>query len=74
MQTPQGARADLLRRAFDEARRRGLEATDETGLLSAAGIPVSLVRGSRTNIKITFPEDLPLAGFILERIIAGSAP
>jgi 2-C-methyl-D-erythritol 4-phosphate cytidylyltransferase len=65
VQTPQGARVDLLRRAFEEGERAGIDVTDEVGLLFAAGIPVRLVEGSRTNLKITFPEDLSLGEFLL---------
>lgn len=66
VQTPQGASVDLLRRAFDEAKRSSREATDEAGLLSAIGVPVRLVEGKRTNIKITFPADLALAEILLK--------
>ncbi len=65
VQTPQGARMDILRRAFEEGGRAGREVTDEVGLLFAAGVAVRLVEGRRTNIKVTFPEDLPLARFFL---------
>jgi len=65
-QTPQGAALDLLRRASDEGKRRGLEATDEAGLLAAIGEEVRLVEGERTNIKITFPWDLALAEHLLK--------
>jgi 2-C-methyl-D-erythritol 4-phosphate cytidylyltransferase/2-C-methyl-D-erythritol 2,4-cyclodiphosphate synthase len=62
-QTPQAARLHLLRRAFAEAGER--EVTDEASLLELAGIPVRLVGGAETNIKITRPEDLIMAGKIL---------
>ncbi len=68
VQTPQGASAEILRRAFEEGRRSGLDVTDEAGLLHAAGFPVRLVEGRRTNLKITFPEDLEMADFILRKI------
>lgn len=58
VQTPQGARADLLRRAFAAAARRQREATDEVGLLLAAGIPVTPVPGDPSNAKVTTLEDL----------------
>jgi 2-C-methyl-D-erythritol 4-phosphate cytidylyltransferase len=67
VQTPQGAAVDLLRRAHVAAKRVGLEGTDEAGLLSALGVPVRLVEGSRRNVKITYPEDLALAEFFLGR-------
>jgi 2-C-methyl-D-erythritol 4-phosphate cytidylyltransferase len=60
-QTPQAARADLLRRALAEAEAAGLEPTDEVQALLAAGIPVTAVPGERDNLKITVPEDLAFA-------------
>lgn len=65
-QTPQAARAALLRRAFAEAGEARRTATDEVSLLLAAGIPVSAVQGDPRNRKITFAEDLAL----LERSLA----
>lgn len=62
-QTPQAARRQLLEQAYlgnGEA-----DVTDESSLLERAGIPVTIVEGSETNIKITRPEDLTLAENIL---------
>jgi 2-C-methyl-D-erythritol 4-phosphate cytidylyltransferase len=56
-QTPQSARADLLR----EAIARGLDGTDEAMLMEAIGQPVRVVEGSRFNLKITHPADLIFA-------------
>jgi 2-C-methyl-D-erythritol 4-phosphate cytidylyltransferase/2-C-methyl-D-erythritol 2,4-cyclodiphosphate synthase len=68
-QTPQGARRDLLVRALD-ARAAGPQTfTDEAEILSAEGVPVAVVDGERTNLKITLPEDLALA-----RALAGATP
>ena len=61
VQTPQAARLDLLRRAFAEADRAGREATDEVGLLVAAGIPVTAVPGDAWNRKLTESADLAWA-------------
>ncbi|NNJ25737.1 2-C-methyl-D-erythritol 4-phosphate cytidylyltransferase [Alienimonas chondri] len=65
-QTPQVARADLMRRAFaqriDDDRP---PATDEAELLERAGIPVRVVRGSARNFKITTPDDYALADALL---------
>jgi 2-C-methyl-D-erythritol 4-phosphate cytidylyltransferase/2-C-methyl-D-erythritol 2,4-cyclodiphosphate synthase len=60
-QTPQGARVELLRRAYDLADQDGFQSTDEASLLEHAGIPVALVEGSERNFKITRPDDLVLA-------------
>jgi 2-C-methyl-D-erythritol 4-phosphate cytidylyltransferase len=64
-QTPQAARADLLRRAFEAAAADGFAGTDEVSLLLRAGIPVTAVAGTLTNIKITEPDDLELARLIV---------
>jgi len=58
-QTPQVFRKKLLTDAF--ARRGGLAATDEAQLVEQLPHPVSLVMGSRLNVKITTKEDLRLA-------------
>lgn len=61
VQTPQAARFGLLRDAFAAARAAGRTATDEVGLLVAAGVPVTAVPGDPGNLKITTPEDLERA-------------
>ncbi|CAG34986.1 related to IspD/IspF bifunctional enzyme (Rhodobacter capsulatus) [Desulfotalea psychrophila LSv54] len=65
-QTPQAARKALLVKAFKENGMRNV--TDESTLLEGVGIPVTLIEGSETNIKITRPEDLILAeNFLREK-------
>ena len=55
-QTPQAVRKELLEKAY---RHNGdADVTDESSLLEKAAIPVTLVEGAETNIKITRPEDL----------------
>ena len=66
-QTPQAARRELLAEAFLHAVAGNV--TDEASLLQLAGIPVTLVAGSETNIKITRPEDLNLAEIIMHNRI-----
>jgi len=62
MQTPQGAKVDLLLHAhstvFDEF-------TDEMALLEAIGVHPEIVPGEPNNFKITTPEDLERARAIL---------
>lgn len=55
VQTPQGARLDLLRRAHAEVRG---DVTDDLGLLEAIGVVPEIVPGDPDNIKITTPEDV----------------
>ena len=69
-QTPQGARAGLLRRAFAEAEADEFPGTDEASLLERAGVQVAVVAGSARNFKITQPGDIELAEFYLKRATA----
>lgn len=64
-QTPQAVRFSLLKQAY--ATLGELEVTDEAALLEQAGIAVTLIAGSETNIKITRPDDLILAEKIMQR-------
>ena len=57
-QTPQAFRADLLREAH---RRISRDVTDDAAIVEALGYPVKLFMGSYANIKVTTPEDLPIA-------------
>lgn len=66
-QTPQAFRHDWLRDAFDRAAREGWTVTDEASLVEQAGYRVEIVEGSPLNIKITQPDDLALARFILDQ-------
>ncbi len=60
-QTPQGFRLGLIRAAHHQARQEGFTGTDDAQLLERLGQPVFIVPGQRTNIKLTHPDDLPLA-------------
>lgn len=71
-QTPQGARFELLDRAFREAEADGFSGTDESGLLERAGVEVHVVPGSARNFKITQPGDLALAEFYLQQMQGGT--
>ncbi len=64
-QTPQVIRRDLLQRALAHAAATGFAGTDDVSLVEHLGEPVAVVPGSPTNLKITRPEDLPLAAAIL---------
>ncbi len=60
-QTPQAMQRKLLERAYKHVQATGFNGTDEASLLEHAGIAVSVVTGSETNIKITRPDDLAIA-------------
>lgn len=69
-QTPQGFRADVLRRAFAEAGPAAAEATDECALVERLGLPVALVEGEPGNFKITSAADVERARARLEAPVA----
>ena len=58
VQTPQVFRWAPFREVHRAAHERGADATDDGGLMAAAGHPLRLVDGEAENVKITTPEDL----------------
>ncbi len=64
-QTPQVFRYAILKRAFEEARKDGFAATDESSMVERLDVEVSVVPGSDRNIKITKPTDMDLAHLFL---------
>lgn len=63
--TPQAFNADLYYAALHKAGSK--EFTDDNALMEHIGIPVKLVDVGKENIKITTPEDVAHAAFILAR-------
>lgn len=61
-QTPQMFAAGQLARALQDALTAGVAITDEASAVERAGYPVQLVEGPACNIKVTFADDLPIAG------------
>ncbi len=57
IQTPQGFRYKLLKKAHKKALETGFIGTDDTSLVERLGKPVSIVEGDYRNIKLTTPED-----------------
>jgi 2-C-methyl-D-erythritol 4-phosphate cytidylyltransferase len=64
VQTPQAFRAEVLRAAH----AGGADATDDAGLVEAAGGTVVVVPGEVTNVKITGPHDLDVAAVLLQAL------
>jgi len=60
-QTPQVFSLSTIRDAYALADRDGLDATDDASLVEYLGKPVWILEGSTTNIKVTYPEDIPIA-------------
>lgn len=66
VQTPQVFRRELLERAFRRAEEERFAGTDEAMLVERLGVAVRVVSGSRRNLKITVPEDLQWAEWLLK--------
>lgn len=64
-QTPQVFCLAWIVAAHEWARSSGFWATDDAALLTAMGKAVHITQGAYTNIKVTTPEDLPMAEMIL---------
>jgi 2-C-methyl-D-erythritol 4-phosphate cytidylyltransferase len=60
-------RFGLLRSALQAALAAGELVTDEAAAVERAGLVPRMVEGSVDNIKVTRPQDLPLAEFFLAR-------
>ncbi|MDQ2688419.1 MAG: 2-C-methyl-D-erythritol 2,4-cyclodiphosphate synthase, partial [Armatimonadota bacterium] len=66
VQTPQAFRAQALLNAHVHAKATGFIGTDEASLVEHLGdVPIHLVRGEPSNIKVTRPEDLEMADALL---------
>jgi len=57
-QTPQGFRRDLLIKAYQLYKKSPGEVTDDASLVEQLGLPVSIIQGSKENIKITTKADI----------------
>ncbi len=64
IQTPQGFDTELIKSAHKRALELGLTVTDDCSVVEAMNCPIKIVQGSPTNIKITTPDDLVIAGGI----------
>lgn len=64
-QTPQAFRRDWLLDAYRRAAAENFCATDDAALLERYGYAVHVVEGDYSNLKITTPEDLIIAGSLL---------
>jgi 2-C-methyl-D-erythritol 4-phosphate cytidylyltransferase len=65
--TPQAFRLGLLRQALAEAEAKGLAVTDDASAVELLGLQPRLLECRGDNIKITRPEDLPLARFFMQQ-------
>lgn len=67
-QTPQAFPLSMLIRAYKEVEARKLVVTDDTSAVEMIGEQVKLVEWLRPNIKITTPEDLPVAAALISLV------
>jgi 2-C-methyl-D-erythritol 4-phosphate cytidylyltransferase len=67
VQTPQGFWFDVLLKAHREARHSGYVGTDDASLVERVLVPVWVVEGDYTNLKITTRVDLVLAKLYMKR-------
>ena len=67
VQTPQCFRREVICKALEAVRRKGLVVTDDTAACELIGQPVKLVPGANPNPKVTVPADLPYIELLLRR-------
>ena len=65
VQTPQIFKSSILRKAYTQEFDKAF--TDDASVVEAMGIKITLVDGERTNIKLTTPEDMEWAEWMLQR-------
>lgn len=66
-QTPQAFQVQQLKHCHGEGRSQGWVVTDDAALFERCGLPVKVVEGEETNLKVTTPADLAIAEFILNQ-------
>lgn len=64
-QTPQGFHVAKLKAAHDQGKSEDWTVTDDAALFEKCGLPVTIVMGEETNLKVTTPEDLKIAEMVL---------
>ena len=65
IETPQAFELALILKAYAHINETGLRITDETAAINAIGVGATLVPNDTVNIKITHPEDLDYAAWLL---------
>ena len=69
VQTPQCFEKKLYLDAVNSV--EGIDTfTDETSLLERIGVKVNYIKVNQTNMKLTSPDDVPMAEFLLRKEIA----
>ena len=65
IQTPQTFTIEQLGKAYEQPYQTSF--TDDASVVEKAGFDIHILAGERTNIKITYAEDLELASFFLHK-------
>ncbi len=63
--TPQGFNLKQILKAHEKAAKKGIEVTDDTGLISSRG-KVAVQPADFFNVKLTYPDDILLANALLK--------
>lgn len=63
IQTPQTFRTEQLDNAYNQTFRN--EFTDDASVVEKAGFSINILEGERSNIKITYAQDMEMASFLL---------
>lgn len=66
-QTPQGFEVSLLKDCHTKGVQQGWSVTDDAALFEKCDLPVRIVPGEETNLKVTTPGDLAIAELILRQ-------
>jgi 2-C-methyl-D-erythritol 4-phosphate cytidylyltransferase len=66
-QTPQGFEVHLLKQCHEQGHQVGWQVTDDAALFEKCQLPVRIVKGEETNLKVTTPVDLAIAAFVLRQ-------
>lgn len=69
IQTPQAFKRETLMEAHNKALAEGFRGTDDSVLVERIGVPVHMVMGNYTNIKITTREDIVYAEALLQSAV-----
>ena len=72
-QTPQGFDVELLKRCHHKGKELNWQVTDDAALFEKCQLPVKIVEGEETNLKVTTPVDLAIAEFILRQRLASNS-
>ena len=66
VQTPQVFKYDIIKKAYENARRKGYKGTDDAMLVEQMGQKIKIIIGNKNNIKITTKQDLLHAQALLQ--------